>query len=432
MRVTPAGGAATPLTQLDPKMHTTHRWPAFLPDGIHFVYLAASHGKPRSEEGGIYVASLDGGEPKRLMTSYGSAQVVPGWILTVRDEILMATPFDEKRLALSGSPVRVASGVNFDYGTWRGVFSASSNARLVYQAEREGGRGQIEWFDINGKRLAQIGERSESYALRISPDGRRASVLEGDPNNDIWVYDLERGVRTRLTTDAQVSMSPVWSADGSELLYVSGRGATSAGDSALNRISSLGAGQAKVVARSKERIETTDWSRDGRYALVDKGNISATDIWVYPLAEPDKAFPLIETSVMAGDGRFSPDGRWVAYMFLQSSRFEVYVTPFPATGARWQVSPNGGTDPRWSPDGRTLYYLSLQNEVMAASVDGSGAEFRVKSVETLFPINVFVGPRISSGFELSPDGRRFLVNSGGDLEAPRVVLISNWTSQLPR
>ncbi len=431
MRVPAAGGAAKPLSQPDPKMHTTHRWPSFLPDGVHYVYLAADHGNPRSEAAGTYVSSLDGGEPKRLMTSYGSAQAVPGWLLTVRDESLMAVPLDEDRLAVSGSPVRVAAGVNFDYGTWRGVFSASSNARLVFQAEREGGRGQIEWFDVGGKRMNPIGERSESYALRISPDGRRASVLEGDPNNDIWIYDLERGVRTRLTTDALAVMSPVWSADGSELLYVSG--ATAAGeDYALSRISALGAGQPKVVLRSKERVETTDWSRDGRYALIDKGNISATDIWVYPLAEPDKAFPLVESPVIAGDGRFSPDGRWVAYMSLQSSRFEVYVTAFPATGARWQVSSNGGTDPRWSPDGKTLYFLSLQTEVMAASVDGSGSEFRVKGVETLFPLNVFVGPRISSGFELSPDGRRFLVNSGGDLEVPRVVLISNWTAALPK
>jgi Tol biopolymer transport system component len=430
--VAASGGPTTPVTQLDQKVHSTHRWPWFLPDGKHFVYLAASHANPRSENAGIYVASLDGGEPKRLMASYGSVLAVPGWLLSVQDGNLMATPFDERRLAVSGSAVPVASDVNFDYGIWRGVFSVSENGMLVFQRARDTGRGQLQWVDTSGKILNAIGERTEAYALRIAPDGRRASVLEGDPNNDIWIYDLDRGVRTRLTTDAQVQMSPVWSPDGSEILYDSGVRASAGADFTVKRISALGGGEGRVAWRSKDRLEVTDWSRDGRYALADRGNILATDVWAYPLAEPEKAFPLVQTANLDGDGRFSPDGRWVSYMSLQSTKFEVYVTAFPAAGARWQVSASGGTDARWAPDGKTLYFLSLDNQVMAVPVDGSGAEFRVGKAEPLFPINVFAGPRISSGFEVAPDGKRFLVNSAGDVEAPRVVLISNWTSALPR
>ncbi|MET0621066.1 MAG: protein kinase [Thermoanaerobaculia bacterium] len=430
-RVAASGGAATPVTRLDQKLHSTHRWPWFLSDGKHFVYLAASHANPSSENAGIYVASLDGGEPKRLMASYGSALAVPGWLLSVQDGNLMATPFDEGRLAVSGSAVRVASDVNFDRGIWRGVFSVSQNGMLVLQSARDTGRGQLLWVDTSGKVLNTIGERTEAFALRIAPDGRRASVVEGDPNNDIWIYDLERGVRTRLTTDAQVQMSPVWSPDGSEILFDGGERAIDA-DFTVRRISALGGGEGRVAWRSKERLEATDWSRDGRYALFDRGNILATDVWAYPLAEPEKAFPLVQTANLDGDGRFSPDGRWVSYMSLQSTRFEVYVTAFPAAGARWQVSASGGTDARWAPDGKTIYFLSLDNQVMAVPVDGSGAEFHVGKAEPLFPINVFVGPRISSGFEVAPDGKRFLVNSAGDVEAPRVVLISNWTSALTK
>ena len=432
LRVAASGGAATPVTSLDSKLHSTHRWPSFLADGKHFVYLAASHANPRSEDAGIYVASLDGGAPKRLMASYGSALPVPGWLLSVQDGNLMATPFDEGRLAVTGSAVRVATDVNFDYGIWRGVFSVSENGMLVFQRAQDTGRGQLQWVDLSGKVLNTIGQRTEAYALRIAPDGRRASVLEGDPNNDIWIYDLERGVRTRLTTDTQAQMSPVWSPDGSEILYDSGATATEGAEYAITRVSSLGAGEGRVAWRSKDRLEVTDWSPDGRYALMDRGNILSTDVWAYPLAEPEKAFPLVQTANLDADGRFSPDGRWIAYTSLQSSQFEVYVTGFPVAGARWQVSANGGTDARWAPDGKRIYFLSLDNQVMAAPVDASGAEFRVGKAESLFPINVFAGPRISSGFELAPDGKRFLVNSSGDVEAPRVVLISNWTSALPR
>ena len=215
LRVPAAGGPVTPLTKVDLQRHSTHRWPSFLPDGRHVLYLAATHSNPRSEQSGIYVASLDGGEPKRLMASYGSVQSVPGYLLSVREANLMAAPFDAERLAVTGESVRVANDVNFDYGTWRGVFTASQNGVLVYQVQRESAGGQLTWIDAAGHPISTVGDRSEAYALRLSPDERRASLILGDPNNDIWIYELDRGVRTRLTTDAQVIMSPCWSRDGS-------------------------------------------------------------------------------------------------------------------------------------------------------------------------------------------------------------------------
>ncbi len=425
-RVAASGGPTTPVTKADVKTHTTHRWPFFLPDGKHVLYLAANHANPRSEGAGIYAASLDGGDPTRVMPAHGSAQSVPGWLLTVRDGSLMATPFSENRFAVLGQAIRVAADVNFDYGIWRGGFSASRNGILAFQAARDSGRGRLEWLDAAGRPLGFVGEHSEAYALRLSPDGRRASVIEGDPNNDIWIYELERGLRTRLTTDAQVIMSPVWSPDGTEILFVGGV------DYVMKRMSSDGAGEPRVVLRSDVRIEPSDWSGDGRHVIVNRGNIGATDIWAYPLADLEKAFPLVQSPFTDFDGRFSPDGRWIAYVSMQTGRQEVYVTAFPAGGARWQVSASGGMQPHWAPDGKTLYFVSLESQLMAAAVDESQTQFRVRGVELLFPVNPFVGPRASSGFEPSPDGKRFLVNSAGDVEVSRVVLITNWTSQLPK
>ncbi len=221
-RVPASGGATAPLTKVELSRHTTHRWPSYLPDGKHVLYLAANHANPRSDQSGIYVASLDGGEPRRVMPSYGSAQYVPGYLLSVRDSNLMAAPFDPDRLSVTGGSVRVAGNVNFDYGTWRGVFTASENGVLAYQVARDAAGGQVTWIDTSGRALSTVGERSEAYALRLSPDNRRASLILGDPNNDIWIYELERGVRTRLTTDAQVIMSPVWSRDSSQILFVTG------------------------------------------------------------------------------------------------------------------------------------------------------------------------------------------------------------------
>jgi Tol biopolymer transport system component len=432
LRVSTAGGTPAPFTKLDAQRHTTHRWPFFLPDGKHVAYLAANHASPRSEESGIYVASLDGGQSRRVIPAYSSAQYVPGYLLNVRDASLMATPFDAGKLAVSGQSVRIANDVNLAYGTWRGVFSSSDNGILAYEIAREASGGLLAWIDDSGRMLQTFGERTESYALNLSPDGRRAAVLLGDPNNDIWIFDLERGVRTRLTTDAQVIMSPVWSRDSSRILFVTaGVFRKDRTDYVLGTLPADGAGQRTEITRYTERIEPTDWSPDGRYALIDKGNIGASDIWALPFDAPEKAFALVESPFLEGAGQFSPDGRWVAYFSLQSGKLEVYVTAFPKGGARWQVSNNGGVQPRWSADGKTLYYVETTGRLMAASVDGSGAQFLIKDVKPLFPVNLFVGPRVSNGYAPAPDGKRFLVNSAGEVQEPRVVLVANWPSELP-
>jgi Tol biopolymer transport system component len=430
--VAASGGSPSPLTVLaDRKLHTTHRWPFFLPDGKHVLYLAANHLTPQSEENGIYVASLDGGAPRRLMSSSGSAQYASGWLLSVRERSLMAIPFDPKRVAITGQPVRVADDANFDSGVWRGTFSVSESGVLAYQLAREGGGGRLTWLDLSGRRIAPVAEKSPAYSPQLSPDGRRASVLMGDPNNDVWVYELDRGVQARLTTDAQAQIAPVWSADGSQIVFVQGLGGGS--DFVLATIAADGAGRPKEIYRSKERLEVSDWSRDGRHLLVDRGNIGASDIWALPIADPAKAFPLVQTPFLEHSGQFSPDGKWVAYVSQHTGRDEVYVTSFPSGGTRWQVSGSGGTQPRWSPDGRELYFVSAGDELTAASVDGSGARFVVKEVRPLFRVNMYTGPRSGMyGYDVAPDGKRFLVDDAGEAGQARVALVVNWTAELKR
>ncbi|HEY7574647.1 MAG TPA: hypothetical protein VIB08_05750, partial [Thermoanaerobaculia bacterium] len=431
-RVAAAGGPTKPLTRVDLERHTTHRWPFFLPDGRHVLYLAANHVNPRSDQSAIYAASLDGGEPRRLMPSYGSAQYVPGYLLSVRDANLMAAPFDADRVSVTGQSIRVTAGVHFDYGTWRGAFTASQNGVLAYKVAQEAAGGRLTWLDMSGRAQGTIGERSEAYAPRLSPDNRRAVVVQGDPNNDIWIYELERGVRTRLTTGAQVIVSPCWSPDSSRILFVTGQSFQKAEiDYVMATLPADGAGQGKEIYKWAVRTEPTDWSPDGRFVLVDRGPIGATDVWVVPLAAPDKAFPLVESPFLDGNGQFSPDGRWVTYMSQQSGRLEVYVTAFPGGGARVQVSADSGTQPRWSADGKTLYFVSVSSQLMAASVDGTGAQFIVNDVKPMFRVDLFGGPRLASGYDVARDGKRFLINSAGESAVPRVVLIANWPSEIP-
>ncbi len=432
-RVAASGGPATPFTRLEEGRHTTHRWPSFLPDGKHVLYLAANHSNPRSEDSGIYVASLDGGTPRRLITSYGSAQYASGWLLSVRDTSLLAFPFDPDRLSVKDEPVRVADDVNFDLGVWRGSFSASETGVLAYQLAEAGIGGQLTWVDSSGRRISTVGEKSQAYSPELSPDGRRVLVILGDPNNDIWVYELERNVRTRLTNAAQVTISPLWSPDGGRILYVSQSRTSLPLEFAMTIIAADAATEKKVVYRTSERLETTDWSRDGRYVLVDWGNIGSQDVWVVSLTEPVKAFPLVQTEFPERAGQFSPDGRWVAYQSLQTGRNEIYVTPFPGGGARYQVSGNGGAQARWSRDGKQLYFVSGDDDLTVATVDGTGSRFEVSDVRPLFRVNLFRGPRVGLvSYAIAPDGKRFLINDAGEAGVPRVALVTNWTSELAK
>ncbi|MFI5181269.1 MAG: protein kinase [Thermoanaerobaculia bacterium] len=429
-RVASSGGAPTSLTRFDEKLHSTHRWPSFLPDGKHFLYLAANHQNPHSDQSGIYVASTDGTENRRLLTSYGSAQYASGWLLSVRGTSLVGQRFDPATLALSGQPVRVADDVNFDEGVWRGTFTASENGILAFELGQAGGGGQLTWLDTSGRRLATVGERSVAYSLRLSPDGRRALAILGDPNNDIWVYELERGVRIRLTRDAQVIMSPQWSPDGSQILFGAQQGPN---QFTFATVLANGAGEKTVLYQSEERIEPTDWSRDGRYVLVDRGNIGAVDVWAIPLADPAGAFRLIQTPSYRTGGQFSPDGRWVAFNSRESGRTEVYVTSFSERGARWQVSASGGTQPRWRRDGQELYFVGADGELMSAAVDCRGPRFEVRDVKPLFRVSMFAGPRLGAhAYDVAPDGKRFLVNAAGESGAARVALVVHWDADLPK
>jgi Tol biopolymer transport system component len=429
LQVPAAGGTPQPTTRIDAKVHTSHRWPYFLPDGRHFLYLAVNHNAPRSEQSGVYLGSLDGGEDRRLVSTYGGAQYASGWLLYGSDTSLMALRLGGDYKA-SGEPVRVLTDVQYDSGVWRSNFSVSQTGVMTYQVAQAGVGGQLTWLDANGRPTGTVGEKSEAYSPEISPDGRRAAVVLGDPANDIYVYELDRGIRTRLTTGAVVTPAPLWSPDGREILFTA---QAQGGTFDICIVPADGSGKYREIYRSTERAEPSSWSRDGRYVLFNRGNIGTTDVWVMPLADPTKASAFVATPAFDTNGQFSPDGRWVAYRSSESGRQEIYVTPFPGGGAKWQVSSAGGTQPRWSADGRVIYFVSGDGELVAVPIEPAGDRLELRAAQTLFPANFYIGPRTGLiGYAVRPDGKGFLANSAGDVGVPRVALVQNWDAGLAK
>jgi len=439
-RVAASGGVPTPATTLHAEDgETRHAFPFFLPDGRHFLYLAVgSKTAGLNSPNGIYVTALDSNERKLLVPGGSNAMYAQGYLLFLRAQTLMAQPFDAERLELIGDAVPIAEGVAIggQQGA-AGAFTVSQSGILAYQTGPAGiasgdptGLGvstRLIWLDRSGKQIGVLGEPARFGNLQLAPDGKRLAVSVGDlaeRSSNIWLFDVARGLRTRFTFDPSDELSSVWSPDGSRIVFnASRKGVPIYG---LYQKASSGAGdEEELLTDSPSLKQLVDWSQDGRFVLFMVGFPKPLNsLWVLPLFGDRKPFPFRETQFDETFGRFSPDGRWIAYSSNESGRNEVYVTRFPGPRGKSQVSAAGGTQPRWRRDGKEIFYLDPDNRMVSAAVNGAGSAFEVGAVRSLFATRAG-GP--GSVYDVSPDGQRFLVNTLVEEAAPApITLVVNW------
>jgi len=426
--------------------------PAFLPDGHHFIYMR------EDGDSGIYIGSLEAKPQeqtaRKLLPEFSRVAYASGYLLFVRGAApgigtlgtLMAQPFDARRLALTGEAFPIAEHVS------NNGFSASATDRLVYMAKGGPGafgtggvgniRGQLTWFDREGKALGTIGDLGIYRSLALSPDGERLAFERTNPknlaNHDLWLYDFARGVTTRFTFDSSWNSNPVWSPDGSHIAFSSNR----RGNFDLYQKASNLAGEDELLFKSNDFAFPSSWSPDGRFLLYynvksnQPGHLSLLPLQV---GAPDRRpIPLDSAEPDQLLGRLSADGRFIAYHSDQSGKNEIYVRPFDsvsisasssAAGARvsgkWMVSKDGGITPLWRHDGRELFYLSLDGTAMAVEVNTSGA-FQPGVPKALFKV-----PRGLEFWDVSADGKRFLMPAPSAASAtvqPPFTVLLNWPS----
>ena len=439
-RVPASGGVPVQIAALDSARHENSQGgPSFLPDGRHFVYLRSSTDEGKSA---IYLGSLDARPEKQsskaLVASNAQPVYVPstdpgtGYLLFVRGLTLMAQPFDNRRLELKGQAAPVAEfGKNDSGGPTYVSFSASADAVLVQRAYSLG--NQLTWADREGKVMGTVGESAGYFAgVRLSPDGTRLAVSThqaGDAAN-LWLLDLSRGgASTRFTFGPTVDINPVWSPDGSRMIFNSNRD----GPYDLYQKPVNGEKGEEVLLKSGDNKTATSWSRDGRFLLYTVMVRSKTknDVWVLPLGNDKKPVPFLSTEFNESQAHFSPDDHWVAYTSDESGQAEVYVRSFSMNsagtaveaGGKWQISNGFGVEPRWRGDGRELYYRSLDGRHMAVEIATNPA-FRVGSPKP-------VGPLTVASWDAAADGRRFLFISDTSGPASYTVVL-NWQAGLKK
>ena len=429
VRVAAGGGTPTEITRLDDgRGEFSHRWPQFLPDGRRFIYLARGKVNPTTNDG-IYLTSLDGG-PSRLVatTSVAGTVLPPNHLLFLDGDSLLARPMNFADGTPAGDAVPIAGGVGSS-SNFYGAFSASQSGAIAYASNAM--VSDLVWLDRAGRPTgAPVVASGQEVDFRLSPDGRAVAIaeLDGDTrSSDIFVVDLSRGSRHRITSSRATDASPVWSPDGRRLAFRSNR----EGMHNLYLTDATGAGHEKRLARSDLGKYPTSWSQDERIAFHTGSSGTRWDVLMADIRRDGATEQLLSSQFDEAQAQFSPDGRRVAYTSNTSGRYEVWVEPLGAGGAPRQVSINGGSDPRWRGDGRELYYLSAADQLYAVAVKTRGTHVDFGPPRLLFTIaDVDLTPPYTSHYDASPDGNRFLVRQvrGSVRSAPLTVLL-NWRSQ---
>lgn len=419
-RVSASGGKSEPLTRLDEKAgETTHRFPSFLPDGKHFIYLGGTHlASPSSERNAIYLASLDSNDRKLLLRARSNAIYSNGHLLFVRENYLLAQPFDADDLQLGAEAKRLADGVEYESGYFSAAFAASADGTLVYAPKAAAVDEPFVWRDRGGKALGTLTLAPGLWHHRLSPDGNSVVMVYGDPG-DVWLYDVARGARRRLTHDPLNDFLPVLSPDGSRVVYASDRSEFVH----LYTRRTDGTGEEELLLQNNQMKSPSDWSRDGRYLFFEAtsdANTSKADLWVLDMTDR-KPTRLTNTDFDEWRTRISPDGRWITYVSDESGRRETYVTSFPLLGERQQVSTNGSaSEGMWTSGGGEVVYVAPDRKAMSVRVTVTGNALQVSAPQELFTL-------AKGGLaDVTADGQKFLVYEPATTPDVPLTLVTNW------
>ena len=429
-KVPAAGGAPVAVTEFE-KGDTSHRFPEFLPDGIHFLYLVEAPTETEGFEGGfaIFAGSTESKQRSRVLATNSSARYAKsGHLLFLRDRTLLAQRFDAEKLQLKGEAVPIAENLSrtLRYET---LFSVSDGGLLAFQAGAASELSTLVWVDRNGKDLQTVGKAADYRSISLSHDGKRVAAAVLDPKNqksDIWAIDLERGTSTRLTFDPADDSNPLWSADDRRVFFTSQR----QGRGDVFWKSSSGTGADEVLIADPELAILWSLTADGSLGAVQSLNImkkTGWDLSLYNLAD-GKLRAFLQTPFNENAPALSPDARWIAYQSNESGRNEVYVQSLGDDGGKWQISTDGGTRARWTRGGREIMFLSPDYKLMVVDVGLTPAL-------TVSVPRVLCEPRIrqqvAMQHAISPDGNRILVNRAVEQRAVApITLVQNWTEAL--
>ena len=410
-KVSAGGGVPIPVTKLDEKHHTTHRWPALLPDGRHFVYLAANHETP-DVPAEIYLASLDGSSNERIIDADSNAVVVSDRLVFVSAGKLMSRRLDVEHHRAEATATILAEGVGYYHGSWYGSFAAGAQS-LIYRQQKSPGEQVIARFDRQGKRLGTVSTPGNYQTVSLSPDGQVVAAACGDPAMGICVIQPD-GSMTKLP--GVIGFDVAWSPDSRSVAYD------------LHGQSNSEVRIKEVESKTPERTISSRWEGvgswlpDGKHLLLigDDSSVNVFDL------QTGKRRNYLPPSPRLAHARISPNGKWVAYDSDATGSWEVYLASYPVASVKYQVSTSGGMEPRWRGDSRELYYLGAGEDLFAVPIVPNGNGLRIGQAMALFHPPILSPPRDRDCCDVNRDGSEFFVVSDLQPQPAELVVISHW------
>lgn len=430
-RMPAQGGKATPLTKLDAALQeSSHRWPWFLPDGKHFLYVVLAAQRERC---GTFVGSLDDANLKKhILNDFSRVEyVAPGYLIFSRGSTLVAQAFDVNRLELKGDTLSLGEKVGYDGYSGYAAFSTSDNGSLAFGMIDQL-RTQLAWYDRSGKKTSVLGDPADYREMAFSPDESKVVLERADTatgNNDLWIVDLVRGSFSRFTFEPSNEVAALWSPDGSKIAYCS----NPEGIINLYQKSATASSTPELVVASADPKYPDDWSADGKFILYESSSQKTKfDLWYVPMVGEHKPLPFLQTQFNETHGRFSPDGKWIAFSSDESGRSEIYLRRFPPSGDNWQISTEGGDQVQWRKDGKELIYLSADKKLMTVPFT-SGDSPKLGVPHALFSTLVYPNSLVDNRnqYVTSADGNRFLfIEKVDPTNTAPIEMILNWPAAL--
>lgn len=427
-KVPASGGTPSPVTSLDGSAFTTHRWPRFLPDGKHFLFLAANHEPVNSTKSAVMIGSTDSSPARFVLESDSDAAFVNGSLLFAAGGKLIAQAFDPDTGTLGSSAKVLVENIEVDHSLWHATFDANHQA-LIYRPRPDTPDLQIlKWYDESGNLVRVASKPGVFRGVRASPNGAAIAAMCDEPELNICLAQ-EDGALTRVS-DRPINYGPVWSPDASQIAFGTHRGVGQLGPSGLAIKDTAGKLPEHALAATNDGIGPTSWSPDGRELIVERTGPSGKEyLSVFSLSSlkfRDLIRSAADSPADVRDGRFSPDGKWIAFYSNETGQDEVYVSRIADPSRKSQVSRDGGHSPRWGPDGRTLYFLDLDDSVIRAQLSLSKNGIQVGSLKALFHPDLIPPPYDRQSFDFSAVRQLFLINSETPQRGSDFVLVTSW------